>query len=72
VILSIIPNKEIIGIDEIVNKTIHRDYSIQVTSEKSFMLFMTRKDFQERILGIFPEVRKNLIKQASERNEFYS
>jgi hypothetical protein len=36
------------------------------------MLFMTRKDFQERILGIFPEVRKNLIKQASERNEFYS
>ena len=59
-ILSIVSDQEVLGLDELITGKDTRDYSIKVTSEKAFLLFISKKDFKDRILAPYPEIRKQL------------
>lgn len=52
---------EVLGLEEIIQKKKEREYGVQVVSDKCFVMFLSKKDFTERILLPYPELRGTLL-----------
>lgn len=65
---------EIIGLHEIFNDSSEvkrREYSVQVQSDKSTLLFMKSRDFIERVVNPFQTVKDELARLAKGKTNFY-
>ncbi len=71
VTLSYLVAKEIVGAEEIIMRKSERDFSIQVTSEESHVLFLDAKDFRDRIIIPYPSTRHLLCENLETQEIFH-
>ncbi|CDW89823.1 UNKNOWN [Stylonychia lemnae] len=71
-VLSLISGFEILGLEEIILGYKQRQHSVQVASEKAFVMFFSEKDFKERIIKPHPAILKHLRQQYAMKLQFYS
>ena len=48
-----------------------RKHAVQVTSEKAFLLFFSKRDFRERLILPYPTISKYLKNECKLRGQFY-
>eukprot|EP00347_Sterkiella_histriomuscorum_P008670 403344207 len=71
IVLSLISGYEIIGLEEIILGFSQRQLSVQVTSDRAFLIYFSKKDFRDRILLPYPGILKMLRNQYTLKNKFY-
>lgn len=54
--LTIISGKEVLGLEELILDHPKRDLGLKVTSERALVMFLSKKDFFERVLIPYPEL----------------
>ncbi len=69
--LTLVSGPEILGLEEILLGFNRRKHTVQVTSEKAFLLYFSKRDFRERILIPYPSINKQLKAEYKIRWNFY-
>lgn len=71
IVLSIMQKGEVFGIEEIINKSHRRKYSIQVCSERCEYLFLTVKNFREKFYNHSIVLKSALGSRVEEHEKFH-
>ena len=71
IVLTILQNGEVLGIEEVINKQPRRNYSIQVCSEGCEYLFLTTKNFKEKFYNHSIVMKQMLNGRVEQRQKFH-